>query len=270
MGMIWPRAAAMLMLSIGLAMGPVACQKSTARSGDGPTVQTASDLYAAGRFSEAQARAEVDFRRLDGEARRAAALTAGLSAHALNRTAEARGWLTPLINDPNPEIAGRANAALGLIAEKAGSQAEAAERLVQASNLLRGDEAARAAFRAGHSFTALNRFDEAATAYRNAVSKAESPQVRSAYEPYIQPGPFSVQMGVFTSKLNADRKAAESRPRTTHLGLGVPFVKPVNSAGGKPGVLAFSVRVGSFVNRHAAALACQKLGSQAVVVAAAE
>lgn len=270
MGKTWPRAAAMLMLSVGLVLGPVACQKNTARAGDGPVLQSASELYASGRFSEAKARAELDYRRLDGEPKRTAALTAGLSAHALNKTAEARGWLTPLISDSNPEIAGRANATLGLIAEKAGSEAEAAERLMQASNLLSGDEAARAAFRAGHSFTALNRFGEAGTAYRTAVSKAESPSVRSAYEPYTQPGPFAVQMGVFASKPNADRKAVESRNRTSQLGLGVPFVKPVNSAAGKSGVLAFSVRVGSFMNRHAASLACQKLGSQAVVVAAAE
>jgi tetratricopeptide (TPR) repeat protein len=251
---------------VAICMAPLGgCQKNA--GGPGPTRAdgaplTAYDLYTARKYEPARAAAEADHRKSDGRAREIAALTAGLSCHALGRTAEAQTWLTPLSTSTYPEIAGRADATLGLIAHNSGEHAKAADLLVKGAGRLSGDTAARTWVRAGHSYTALKRYPDAKRCYDAAFGAAKTPALKGAIQPYTAAGPFAVQVGVFTSKPNADRKANEVAPAASRLGIGQPRVLP-ETVSGKG---AFAVRLGSFPNRHAAALACGQLGMQACVV----
>lgn len=257
-------AAGLLAGLVGLAAG---CQKHGPSGPDGQPVvaQSAADLYQAQRFAEAKARAEFDYKTTSGPARRLAALTAGLSAHAMNQPAEATVWLEPLLSDPDPDISGRAAVSLGVIAESRGEHARAAELFTQASKQLEGDAAARAALRAGHAQTAMKKFAEASESYRAGVAAAQTPGVRQAIEPYTETGPFALQVGMFHSKANAERKAREVRSQAARLGLGAPQIAMVPAANGKAG---YSVRIGRFINRHAAHMASESLATPSVVVSA--
>lgn len=257
-----------LVIAVGLGV-PTGCQNRSAGAGAGAsaTVASAEDLYRSGRYAEAKAIAENDFRRRDGVARKRAALTAGLSSHALGKTAEARGWLEPLLSDSDPEIAGRAAAALGIIADTQNDHARAATLFAQAARQLTGDDAARAALRAGHAQTELKQWNEAKASYDAALGAAQTPALRQAIEPYTLPGPFAIQLGLFSSKPNADRKAREVQPQMARLGLGLPQVAPRRAANGTAG---FAVLIGRYINRYAAVAASEKIGSTAMVVPAGE
>lgn len=245
------------------------CQSRTAglNRGASATVASAQDLFNQGRFAEARSVAESDFRRHNGVARDQAALIAGMACHALGKTAQARGWLEPLLSNAKPEIAGRAAAALGLIAEAQNDEARAATLFAQAARQLQGDDAARAALRAGHAQTELKLWSQADSSYAEALSKAQSPAVRNAIEPYTRPGPFAIQLGMFSSKPNADRKLREIGPQMARLGLGVPEVSPRKAANGTSG---FAVLIGRYINRYAAVAASEKIRVASVVVPVVE
>lgn len=257
-----------LVVSVLLLAGVSGCQKQGTPSGAGgeaTTLQPAEDLYRAGRYREARARAEIDCRRSSGLARRRAALTAGLAAHALGDSTDARGWLEPLLADEDPAIAGRASAAVGMMADQQGDHGRAAELLSSAASKLNGDDSARAALRAGHAYSALGRLSEASASYQSALATATSPALQAAIRPYTEPGPFALQVGLFTSRPNAEQRAAELRGTTARFGWSPPRVASVVASGGKPG---YSVRVGSFASRHAAVVAGERLGTPSIVVAA--
>jgi tetratricopeptide (TPR) repeat protein len=195
-----------------------------------------------------------------------AALAAGLQAYAQNRDDEAFSHLSPLTVNRNREIRGKAEAALGLIAQRRNEHARAADLLSSASTDLDGDDAARASLQAGHSLTALGRHIEASHQYRRAASLAESTSVRALVRPFTEPGPFAVQLGVFGSRSNADRTAAQASSRAASSGFGRVRVVPTRDSQGRS---AFAVRVGTFPSRQSAVEARSKMGTGGVIVAAA-
>lgn len=223
----------------------------------------AQALYEINKYQAALAAAEQEYATSSGTAQTRAALIAGLSAHALGKDAEAQRWLMPLASNPNPDIAGRANSTLGMIASKSGQNAQAAEMLCRGAAQLSGDNAARAWLRAGHAYTEMRDYVNAKRCYDAALGAAATPPVKAAIEPYAAPGPFALQLGVFSAKANADRKANEVRAVLARLGYGTPRVIR-SSAGGR-----FTVIAGNFANRQAAVLGSEKLpkGTGAIVVA---
>lgn len=83
-------------------------------------------------------------------------MVAGLSVQAINRNEDAEKWLTPLVDDSDPIIAGNALATLGLIAEEGEQHQKAAGMLIKASEKLTGDDAGRAAIYAGDAYRAMS------------------------------------------------------------------------------------------------------------------
>ncbi len=154
--------AVMLVASLG---GCAARQATRPAAADD---QDYAALYSSGRYQKAL----EDSSRVAGSLRAAdkprARLIAGLSAHALNRNAEAVRWLTPLVDDADRAIAGKSSAALGLIHQQQGEHPRAAALLGKASKLLEGDDAARAALYAGDSHGALGERDLARAMYETA------------------------------------------------------------------------------------------------------
>jgi hypothetical protein len=238
------------------------CQNRNAAAGGGATVASAEDLFAAKRYAEAKARAELDYSRTKGEAQHRSALIAGMASHACGKNGEAQRWLEPLLLNTAPEIAGRAAATLAIMAQEQKDPARAAALYTRAAQQLTGDDSARAGLRAGHAQTELNQFAQARDSYDAAFNAAQTPALKAAIQPYTEPGPFAVQVGVFSSKPNADRKAHEIQPKASQLGMTPTQVK-AKTASGKT---SFVVQVGRFLNRQAAVLAGKRLGTQAVVV----
>lgn len=151
-------------LAVVVVLGGCASRQGATRSAD----QGYAALYASGQYQKALEESSRVATSLRGADKARARLIAGLSAHALNRNAEAVKWLGPLTDDADRAIAGKSSAALGLIRQEQGEHAQAAALLGKASKVLDGDDAARAAMYAGDSHKALGQRDEAQAMYDKA------------------------------------------------------------------------------------------------------
>jgi tetratricopeptide (TPR) repeat protein len=219
-------------------------------------------LYNARRYAQARTAAEAALPRLKDREREIAGLTAGLSAHASGDLSGAQKLLTPLTASKDDQISGRAEAALGQIAQSQGKTGYAADLLARAAKKLDGDNAARAGLRAGNAYTAAGQQSQAMNQYKNAANDASSDALKKAATTMTEPGPFSLQAGVFNSRANADTKARQLRSLSMSAGFGPPRVVP-DVVKGK---VVYAVKMGMFPSRPAATTAKSRLGNQQVVV----
>lgn len=245
-------------------------------------------LYQTGEYAaafDAASKAATSLRGWDTEK---ASLIAGLSAHALDKNAEADRWLRPLLQSRDRTVLGKASATLGIIAQERREHDKAAELLTKAAENLAGDESARASLYAGDSLTALGRHDEALKAYTTALSKIHAdsnlramigqrlsakPAARVAQaSPGITSGTrsgagyglstprglsgFSVQAGAFSNVNTANSEARRLSP------LAPVRVVPIQ----KNGATLFAVRLGGFTTRSAAEILRRRVGAHARIV----
>lgn len=214
--------------------------------------------YLEGRYSMARSLAESEMRRASGPAADRAALIAGLAAHAQDQDSDAERLLSPLTSNPDREIAGRAQACLGLIAAERKQHDKAADLLAAAARRLSGDEAARAAMFAGDCLAALGRNAEARTQYSVASANASDASLKRAIADRLEIGNFTVQVGVFSSRANAQKAAMDVAGPAAMLGLGEPrIVERAEAGGGR----SYVVQVGRFSTRRQGSQAQAKLGS---------
>jgi tetratricopeptide (TPR) repeat protein len=271
------------LLSLALVAG--GCSSSPRR--DTPSSQQTSEqarqnfvaLYAAGNYSDAYEGAIAAAGSLTGAKRDEASLIAGLSSHALNRNAEAVRWLAPLENRNDRQLAGKASATMGLIAQERGEHETAARLLSKAASRLEGDEAARAAMYAGDSFRQLGQTAQADASYQNArtlvvsdsdlrvmigdrvAGKAVATRPSSGTRPAASSNRNSmltVQLGAFSSMQTAQKEAQKVATRANVR------IVPILSNGKR----LYAVRVGQFSNRDAAENIRKQIGGKAVVTVA--
>ncbi|HYE01688.1 MAG TPA: SPOR domain-containing protein [Phycisphaerales bacterium] len=257
------------------ALGTAGC----ASSPEGPGGYVS--LYREGQYAKARKGAEAALKHGNEQERARAALTAGLAAHAQGDLAAAEAHLRPLLSCPDPAVAGRAGATLGLIAADRGNNQQAAELLAAASGKLTGDDAARAGMQAGDSLSRLSRFPAARAQYLVAGASAKDPALKTALSQrasatdrpsspipteagsaFAPAGPYAVQLGVFSRRENADRQVGKTRPVVSRLGLTNPRVIPRAS---QTGGSEYVVLVGGFPSKQAALAARDRLGSGVVV-----
>jgi hypothetical protein len=237
----------------------------------GPSAQAASRegyvaAYAVGRYSEAKSMAEEAMRGESGPSRDRAALIAGLSAHAQDQNPEAERLLLPLTTNQDRDIAGRAEACLGLVAAEASQYDKAAGLLTSAARKLPGDDGARASMFAGDALAAANRNTDAHAQYRNASANALDAGLKRAVAERLEMGNFTVQVGVYAQRVNAQRAAADIAGTAVALGIGEPRIVERHDAAGKP---SYVVHVGQFTNRRQGTTAQSRLGSGWLVSLAA-
>lgn len=221
--------------------------------------------YEAGRYRDALASASKAADRSSGAEKERAALVAGLSAHSMKSNAEAERWLRPLTTSRDRQIAGRAQATMGLIDAQRGNQAGAATRLSQAAQLLPGDEGANAGLNAGDAYMKLGRAEAARSQYTLAFAKATDDHLRSAIAGRLDQSGWTVQVGAFATRMNAEKAARDSTSVATGLGLGQPRVVVATDAGGKT---MYLVQVGKFRTKAEADAARSRLGPTTIVAAA--
>lgn len=253
-----------------------------APSGQRTTAQARENyvaLYARGEYSDAYEGAVAAAGSLSGPKRDEAALIAGLSSHALNRNAEAVRWLAPLENRNDSQLAGKAAATMGLIAQERGEHETAARLLSKAAARLDGDEAARAAMYAGDSFRQMGQTQQADESYQNArrlvvsdadlrvmigdriAGKAATPRpstTAAAKGATPRNTMLTVQLGAFSSLETAQKEAQKVASRANVR------IVPILSGGKR----LYAVRVGQFSNRDAAETIRKQLGGKAVVTVA--
>ena len=220
---------------------------------------------------------------LSDEEREQASLIVGGSAHAMDRNAEARTWLSKVMGSKDPLVRGKAQATLGLIAMEEGNMARAGDLLTEASTSLMGDEAAKTAMYAGDAYRAATREQDAQASYRKAQDLVRNDgALRTAISERlagkgpqtgvgaVTPGsagsgkpPFTLQLAAFSSPQKAHDHAAKVRSQASRLALGSPQVVPVF----RQGKLLYSVRVGTFASKLDADRA--KTGFQGAIVISA-
>jgi len=231
------------------------------KSGSG-SQSSAAQAYDRGDYRTALKEAAEEYRRSAGAKKEAAALTAGLSAHALDKDSEARTWLTPLVDSSDRQIAGRAAAALGLIEADAGNNEKAVVLLTDAARALPGDAGARAEFYAAESYAHMGRLDAARAGYRLALARATDPELRRVIEDRLQTGGYTIQLGAFKSVENAQKMVADLRSKCVAAGVGEPRVVARSRPGAPP---LQTVRVGAFSSPEEAKRALLRLGVQGIV-----
>jgi tetratricopeptide (TPR) repeat protein len=189
-----------------------------------------------------------------------ARLTAGLSAHARGKKDEAMVWLRPLTTNKDAEIAGKALATLGLIAFEDGEHRTAAKSLSRAAGKLKSDDSARAAMFAGDSYLSLGSFDAARLQYRLALAAAENPKLKSEISSRLGSG-FTLQLGAFANKSNAERITRRLAQDRTYASLGSPFVTQRNDNRG----MMYLVQVGYFSSEQDAKAAQLRTGIGGII-----
>ncbi len=291
-------------LAAAVALATLSGCAGASRSGSGSanaSKESYIEQYSSGQYTQAYDNAVEAAGQLRGPKYDQAALTAGLSAHALGRNAEAVRWLSPLEKNPDVGVAGKAGATLGLIAQERGEHETAVKLLTRASSKLTGDEAARASMYAGDSMAALGKAEDAKKAYAQAEKKlatdgnlklmvadrmrgnippagktgasfatgstdgATSQKPRTTSGASVSGSSIAPQSLTVQTGAYKDRKKAETEARQIANSKGVAArVVPIL----KDGQMLYAVRVGSFSNRTAAENIRRNVGGKAVVTVA--
>jgi tetratricopeptide (TPR) repeat protein len=254
-----------LVCALALAGLPAGCASSSS-SGDASGEQRASSKgyegkaseammaeYAAGRYSASYRAAKDAMGELEGRDKERAMLIAGLSAQALGQRADAEMWFRQVERSTDTEIAGRARAGMGLLALNAGDYTRAAALLSTASAQLKGDESARASLFAGQAYEAMGRLDRARTQYLVAMGLAETPALRSNVQAALASlgeSGFTVQLGAFASRVNAERAARQYRDQAASLSMGEPRIIEKRGVGAAGNSVLFLVQVGSYKSQQ--------------------
>jgi hypothetical protein len=228
------------------------------------TARQYTELYQQRDFDGALKSASAAAKASEGLERERAALVAGMSAEAMNNYSEAEKWVRPLLTSTNSEVAGKANATMGIIAQDRGDMKKASLYYAAAADKLTGDDAARCALLAADASAATGGHGAAKNYYAMAATKALGADLKRQASGREQ-GPFAVQVGAFSSPAKAEAEAKRQRGPAKNIGQGVR-IEPVIDAVGRT---VYAVRIGAFGTREQATAAQGKLGAgQSVVVPA--
>lgn len=224
----------------------------------------AASLYESRRYAEAyeEGKRGMDDADADLVSRQRSRLFAGLAANELKNYAEAKRLLGPLTASDEASIAGRAAAGLGLAYIGTEDYRRAAESFAQAAPRLQGDEAARAWMFAGDCRSLAGQVNEARIAHQSALNAARDPALRTQIQQKLAFGAFTVQVGAFSNRSNAEKALANLQSRAGGLGLGAPAIRAETNAVGKT---IHAVQIGRFSTIAEAQAARAKIGGDAVV-----
>lgn len=217
--------------------------------------------FSRGDYAEAKTTALEAAGRSSGTERDRANLIAGLSAAQLGHNVEAQRLLSPLTSNGDREIAGRAIAGTGLVARNQGEKARAATLMADGAKKLTGDPAAKAFLASGDTYAEIGAKEQAMTQYRAGTAVVQGQHLRTALLERLEGKRYTVQLGAFTNKSNADKKAGEVRSRLVALGLGAPRIQQ----GVIKGKTSYLVQVGDFASKTEARTASMKVGGGSVV-----
>lgn len=250
---------ALLVSAALIAVAVPGCQSSRIASSS-----EALAAYERGDYADAYKEAIESHRRTTGVAQERAALVAGMSAFKLGRYDDAVHWLNRVDRSQDTEIAGRATATLGLVHVQRGNYSLAAIDLTNAGRLLRGEESARAYFFAGECYTLIGRLDAAQRSYSLARSAGSgSSGVAGKAGDRLAPSDFTVQVGAFSQRVNAESAARAAGARAAAVGLDAPRIVASTDVNGRA---LYLVQVGSYKTKQQALNARVRLGGEAVVV----
>jgi tetratricopeptide (TPR) repeat protein len=227
------------------------------------SLESITEAYRAGRFAESGAKAEAFAKDSTGADRDRAALIAGQSAFAMSNRTSAERWLRPLTSNVDPEVAGNANATLGLLAFNERRYAQAAVMLSAATSRLSGDDGARAALYAGDSYEQLGQAVQARASFQRGLQMAQDASLKRSIQDRLVQGPYTIQVGAFQTRQRAEQAQVQHAAAAKRAGLPAPRVVPTTAG---PGSQLFAVQIGTFTTRPAAESARARSGLPGAVL----
>ena len=245
-------------LCTALILTLTACESNQPTS----SLDQALSAYNASDYANAQTAAESVARSSSGETKTRANYLAGMSAFKLNRTSQAQLHLTKVTSTSDREAAANANATLGLIAAQQGRHPQAIQYLTVATKTLKGDDLANAYYHLALSEQKLGYDSTARTHFELANKNASNSNLRNQISDRRNTSGWTIQLGAFSSKNNADRHAISSTTNARSAGLTSPLVVPANVSGRN----LYLVQVGRFSTYTAALAARTKLNRSDAIV----
>ncbi len=230
-----------------LALGGLAGCSSAGRSHGAAELSLAVDDYNAQRYDSARQRSER-LRHSGGGIAVQAAYVQGISAYQLGADDEAARALTEAADKSRGQDAGRARAALGLVAMRQGRTALAVESFRAASRDLDGEDARLAS----------------AWAIQAGSGKPGMPSSVGIALPPGPDGTFTIQVGAFHGRPRAESAAQAAEALGQRHGVAPVRIVQRHDHRGEP---LFIVQLGCFGSRDEAADARRRVGNLQYIVA---
>ena len=189
---------------------------------------------------------------------------AGISAYKLGNLSTAERYLRVATGSHDESMAADAYSTLGLIYSRDGRYAEAANAFLHGANLQSGEDRAQAYFYGGIAQQKLGRWPQARTSLLLARKTTRDAGLSSQIDQQLAVTGYTIQLGAFANRTNADKLAGKYALRAAQAKLGGVFVTPGSGSSGRTMHL---VQVGRFATFSAASAGRSRLGvSDAVVV----
>lgn len=227
-----------------------------------PTAR-AQTQFQQGNYARAQETAARAATTAGGNERDLAHYLAGISAYRMGNMATAERFLRVAALSGDESMAADASSTLGLIYSQMGRYSEAATAFQRGANLQRGEDRAQAYFYAGVAQQKLGRRPQARTSLLLARKSTRDTGLVGRIDQQLAVTGYTIQVGAFRSRANADKLAAGYVVRASSAKVGSVFVVPGTGSDGREVNL---VQVGRFATFGAASQASRLLGDRNAVI----
>lgn len=250
----------LLLLLMPLLLATLAgCQKPL-RPG---LLNDASVYYDRAQYEDAYAAASAVARRGEPGERDAAALIAGLAARQQGDADAAEQHLLDASDSDDGAIAGDALASLGLLYAQQQRYERSAAALGRAAEFLQGQPRANAWFYAAIAQQKLGRWAQARTNLVLARAASEDPAFIGQVNDQLDVVGWTLQLGAFRDRDNAQEMAQEIADRAREARLGTPRIM---EAPDRDGATLAVVQLGQFTTFQSASSARDRLGENAAII----
>lgn len=230
--------------------------------GPSPTEQ-AQVQFQQGDYARAQVTASRAATTAGGAERGLAHYMAGISAYRLGNMETAERYLRVAAQSGDGALAADASSTLGLIYSQMGRYAEAAAAFLRGADLQEGEDRAQAYFYAGVAQQKLGQWPQARTSLLLARKSTRDTGLIGQIDQQLAVTGYTIQVGAFTNRDNADKLAAQYAGRAASAKVGSVFVTP---GAGSDGRAVNLVQVGRFATFGAANQARELLGDLDAVI----
>lgn len=253
----------MMLVAVMVVAGCESVPKTTGTSGKASGgVGDAMAAYQSHQYERAYTLAAAQASRTSGAARDQANFIAGMSAYQLGREAPTLSHLGPLTSNRNANIAGPANATIGLVNVRRAQYDRAIGYFQSAVKKLHGEDLAQAYFHLGSTEQKLGRWASARSHMSLAISNSHDATFRQAVRQRMTADAFTLQFGAYSTQHNAADRARALASELRSAGLGAPAIISA-SANGKT---LYLVQSGEYASYDTALAARRRLSRTDVII----
>lgn len=230
--------------------------------GPSPTEQ-AQAQFQTGDYARAYTTAARAATTAGGSQRDLAHYLAGVSAYRLENLSTAERYLRVAAASRDESLSADARSTLGLIYSRQGRYTDAADALLSGAQLQEGEDLAQAYLYAGIAQQKIGYWPQARTSLLLARKTTRDPGVVQRIDQQLAVTGYTIQVGAFADKSNADQLAGRYAVRAAAGKMGSVAVVPTVGSNGRAVNL---VQVGRFTTFDAANTARGMLGDTGAVI----